>query len=69
VPNDDPVHAIASNWSYLRTDAARDGWPAHQALIEAAYARPELSRGAVPSPRRWLAQELERPDPDAGWTV
>jgi hypothetical protein len=42
VPDDSPAHAIASNWSYLRRDAERSGWPEHQALIEAAYARPEF---------------------------
>ena len=42
VPDDSPVHAIASNWSYLRRDAEREGWPEHQTLIEAAYAHPRL---------------------------
>jgi hypothetical protein len=42
VPDDSSVHAIASDWSYLRADAQRSGWPEYRALIEAAYARPEL---------------------------
>ncbi len=44
VPDDSPGHAINSDWSYLRRDAERCGWPEHQALIEAAYAHPELRR-------------------------
>lgn len=42
VPDDSTVHAIASNWSYLRRHAERSGWPEHKALIEAAYAHPGL---------------------------
>ncbi len=50
VPDDDPVHAIASQWSYLRADALRAAWPEQHELIEAAYARPEMrSRHAYTS--------------------
>ena len=42
VPDDSPVHVIASEWAYLRKDAERSGWMEHQTLIEAAYARREM---------------------------
>jgi hypothetical protein len=42
VPDDSWVHAVASEWAYLRKDAERFGWMEHQALVEAAYARREM---------------------------
>ncbi|WP_442934398.1 DUF6193 family natural product biosynthesis protein [Micromonospora sp. CPCC 205546] len=42
VPDDSPVHAIASEWAYLRKEAERSDWMEHRALIEAAYARREM---------------------------
>jgi len=67
VPNDDPMHAIASQWSYLRSDAHRAAWPEQHALIEAAYARTEMrSRYAFTShwSLRFPASNDQSPSPD-----
>ena len=40
----DPIRLHDSQWSYLRRTAHNEGWPEHQALVEAAFTRPELHR-------------------------
>jgi hypothetical protein len=42
VPDGDPARLIESKWQLIRTEARERNWPAHHALIEAAYAEPAL---------------------------
>jgi hypothetical protein len=65
VPDDSPAHAIASNWSYLRREAETSGWPEHRALVEAAYARPEL-RALFAFTSHWSLRLRTGPPEDRG---
>ncbi|MFC4906871.1 DUF6193 family natural product biosynthesis protein [Actinomadura gamaensis] len=61
VPDNNPTDVTASEWQWMRKEAATVGWPQYQALIETAHAEPKL-RKLYPYTSHWALGFAAAPD-------
>ncbi|MCX4821473.1 DUF6193 family natural product biosynthesis protein [Streptomyces sp. NBC_01142] len=64
VPDGNHSDVIASEWQFMLKDAQHSDWPEYQALVEAAYSEPKLSK-LYPYTSHWALSFSATPYPFA----